>query len=78
MVKTTTTMIMLTAPLSGGVGVVGVLSLWNKYKYEYKHKYKHKRHLNTTAFSGTSFHPIENTIFLSAGFLAVPFGVNPT
>ena len=28
------TMIMLTAPLSGGVGVLGVLSLWNKYHFD--------------------------------------------
>ena len=33
--------------------------------------------IRATAFSGTSFHPIENTIFLSANFLAVPFGVHP-
>merc|ERR1711990_1243353 len=49
-----------------------------RFLYKHIHKLHHKSY-NTTAFSGTStsFHPIENTIFLSAGFLAVPFGVHP-
>ena len=32
--NTNTTTIMLTAPLSGSVGVVGVLRLWNKYHFD--------------------------------------------
>merc|ERR1712012_1026749 len=47
-----------------------------RFLYKHIHKLHHKSY-NTTAFSGTSFHPIENTIFLSAGFLAVPFAVHP-
>merc|ERR1712156_665669 len=47
-----------------------------RFLYKHIHKLHHKSY-NTTAFSGTSFHPIENTIFLSAGFLAVPFRVHP-
>merc|ERR1711874_677148 len=49
---------------------------YGRILYKYIHKLHHKSY-NTTAFSGTSMHPIENTIFLSAGFLAVPFGVHP-
>ena len=47
-------------------------------RFLYKHIHKlHHQSYNTTAFSGTSFHPIENTLFFSANFLPVAFGVHP-
>lgn len=47
-----------------------------RFLYKHIHRLHHKSY-NTTAFSGLSFHPIEATIYLSANFLAVPFGVHP-
>lgn len=56
--------------------IAGIPDL-GRFFYRHIHKLHHKSY-NTTAFSGTSMHPIEVTIYLSAAFLAIPFCVHPT
>jgi len=47
-----------------------------KFFYKHFHSLHHKSY-NTTAFSGTSMHPVESTCYYSAALLAIPFGCNP-
>eukprot|EP00854_Cymbomonas_tetramitiformis_P008495 gene8495-10091_t len=47
-------------------------------KILYKHVHSlHHRSYNPTAFSGTSMHPVESTLYYSAAFICVPFGCHP-
>lgn len=47
-----------------------------KYLYRFVHSLHHKSY-NPTAFSGTSMHPVESTLYYSAALMAVPFGCHP-
>lgn len=47
------------------------------FLYKHVHALHHKSY-NPTAFSGTSMHPVESTLYFSSCLLAVPFGVHPT
>ena len=47
-----------------------------KFLYKHVHSLHHKSY-NPTAFSGTSMHPVESTLYYSACFIAVPFGCHP-
>jgi len=47
-----------------------------KFLYTHVHSLHHKSH-NPTAFSGTSMHPVESTLYYSAALIAVPFGAHP-
>ena len=47
-----------------------------KFLYRHVHSLHHKSY-NPTAFSGTSMHPVESTLYYSACLLAVPFGLHP-
>jgi len=47
-----------------------------KFLYKHFHSLHHKSY-NTTAFSGTSMHPVESTLYYTAALLAIPFGCNP-
>lgn len=44
--------------------------------YKWAHSTHHKSD-NTTAFSGTSMHPIESTMYYSAGLIPILFGCHP-
>jgi hypothetical protein len=44
--------------------------------YRHVHSLHHKSY-NPTAFSGTSMHPVESTLYYSASLMVVPFGVHP-
>lgn len=47
-------------------------------KFLYRHVHSlHHRSYNTTAFSGTSMHPVESTVYYSAAFICIPFGCHP-
>ena len=46
------------------------------FLYKHVHSLHHKSY-NPTAFSGTSMHPVESTLYYSAALLAVPFGCHP-
>mmetsp|Transcript_16087 Transcript_16087/g.24245 ORF Transcript_16087/g.24245 Transcript_16087/m.24245 type:complete len:332 (+) Transcript_16087:54-1049(+) len=48
-----------------------------KILYTHVHSLHHKSY-NPTAFSGTSMHPVESTLYYSACFIAVPFGCHPS
>ncbi|CAE8643181.1 unnamed protein product [Polarella glacialis] len=48
-----------------------------KFLYRHVHSLHHKSY-NPTAFSGTSMHPVESTLYYSACLIAVPFGCHPT
>ena len=47
-----------------------------RFLYKYVHSQHHKSH-NPTAFSGTNMHWVEATLYYSAAFLPVAFGVHP-
>jgi len=47
-----------------------------KVLYKQVHSLHHKSY-NPTAFSGTSMHPIESTLYYTAGFIPVAFGLHP-
>ena len=47
-----------------------------KFLYRHVHSLHHKSY-NPTAFSGTSMHPVESTLYYSACLMAVPFGAHP-
>ena len=47
-----------------------------KFLYRHVHSLHHKSY-NPTAFSGTSMHPVESTLYYSASLMVVPFGVHP-
>jgi len=47
-----------------------------KYLYKKVHSLHHKSY-NPTAFSGTSMHPIESTLYYSAALVPVAFGLHP-
>lgn len=52
--------------------------VWDGGKFLYRHVHSlHHKSYNTTAFSGTSMHPVEATTYYSAAFLCIPFGVHP-
>lgn len=48
-----------------------------RFLYKHVHSLHHKSY-NPTAFSGTSMHPVESTLYYSACLIAVPFGCHPT
>mmetsp|Transcript_15181 Transcript_15181/g.23014 ORF Transcript_15181/g.23014 Transcript_15181/m.23014 type:complete len:348 (+) Transcript_15181:38-1081(+) len=45
--------------------------------YKKVHSLHHKSY-NPTAFSGTSMHPVESTLYYTAALLCIPFGCHPT
>lgn len=47
-----------------------------KFAYRHVHSLHHKSY-NPTAFSGTSMHPVEATLYYSAGVLPALFGFHP-
>ena len=47
-----------------------------KFVYRHVHSLHHKSY-NPTAFSGTSMHPVEATLYYSAGVLPALFGLHP-
>lgn len=47
-----------------------------KFMYRNFHALHHRSY-NPTSFSGTSMHVVEATMYYSAAFLAVPFGMHP-
>jgi sterol desaturase/sphingolipid hydroxylase (fatty acid hydroxylase superfamily) len=47
-----------------------------KFLYRNVHSLHHKSY-NITAFSGTSMHPVESTIYYTACMCSIPFGVHP-
>lgn len=47
-----------------------------KFLYRHVHSLHHKSY-NPTAWSGTSMHPVESTLYYSAALMAVPFGAHP-
>jgi len=47
-----------------------------KFLYRHVHSLHHKSY-NPTAFSGTSMHPVEATLYYSAAFIPVAFGLHP-
>merc|ERR1739845_229973 len=47
-----------------------------RWMYYHFHSTHHKSY-NTTAMSGTNMHPVEATMYYSAGFIAIPFGCHP-
>jgi len=49
---------------------------FGKFLYKKVHSLHHKSY-NPTAFSGTSMHPIESTLYYSAAFIPVIFGLHP-
>lgn len=49
---------------------------FGKFLYRHVH-YLHHRSYNPTAFSGTSMHLIESTLYYSAGLIPVAFGLHP-
>jgi sterol desaturase/sphingolipid hydroxylase (fatty acid hydroxylase superfamily) len=48
-----------------------------EFLYKKVHSLHHKSH-NPTAFSGTSMHPVESTLYYSASLLVIPFAAHPT
>eukprot|EP01083_Nonionella_stella_P120667 361757_1 len=48
-----------------------------KWLYKWVHSLHHKSY-NPTAFSGTSMHPVESTLYYSAALFFIPFQVHPT
>jgi sterol desaturase/sphingolipid hydroxylase (fatty acid hydroxylase superfamily) len=48
-----------------------------KFLYRNVH-YLHHKSYNPTAFSGTSMHPVESTLYYSAAFMTLPFFVHIT
>jgi len=47
-----------------------------KVLYQHVHSLHHKSY-NPTAFSGTNMHPVEGTLYYSAGLIPVAFGLHP-
>jgi len=47
-----------------------------KFLYRNVHALHHRSY-NTTALSGTSMHPVESTLYYTAGLMAIPFGCHP-
>ena len=50
---------------------------FGKFLYKHVHSLHHKSY-NPTAFSGTSMHPVESTLYYSACLIAVGFGWHPS
>lgn len=48
-----------------------------RFLYKHVHSLHHKSY-NPTAFSGTSMHPVEATLYYSAAFVVAPFPVHVT
>ena len=48
-----------------------------KFLYTWCHSLHHKSY-NPTAFSGTSMHPVEATLYYSAAFIPVLVGLHPS